>query len=132
MMGKVFSLQINTPSHVKFEGSVQKLFLRSASGELEILAHHENMIISTVPAVTRFVQEDGEEKKMFVSSSIVQIVNGSVKIFTDAAEFPDKIDFNRAEAARERAIERLKDAESYEKEIYYSSLVRAEERLKLK
>ncbi len=131
-MKKIFSLQIITPSHIVFEGNIQKLFLRSSTGELEVLAHHENMIISTVPAVTRFFDEEGKEKKLFVSSAIVQIFNGSVKVCTDAAEFPDQIDFQRAEEAQQRAIDYLKHAESYEKEIYSLSLVRAVERLKLK
>lgn len=131
-MEKAFSLQIITPSDVIYEGNIQKLFLKDINGELEILANHENMIISTIPYATKFITEDNETKELFVSSAIVKIVNGEVTICTDAAEFPDQIDFERAEAAKKRAEQRINDAEKYEKEIYRLALQRAIERLKLK
>lgn len=129
-MGKSFSLQIITPSDVIYEGNIQKLFLKDIDGELEILANHENMVISTIPYATKFITEDNETKELFVSSAIVKIVNGQVTMCTDAAEFPDQIDFERAEAAKKRAEQRINDAEKYEKEIYRLALQRAIERLK--
>jgi F-type H+-transporting ATPase subunit epsilon len=131
-MKDMFSLQIVTPSHSVFDGDIKKVFLKNSDGELEILANHENMIISTVPAVVTFIDSENVEKKLFVSASIVQVGNGEVVICTDAAEFPENIDFERAEKARKCAEDRIKNAQGYEKEMLKLSLTRALERLKLK
>ena len=131
-MGKTFALKIVTPSHDVYNGKAEKLFLKNASGELEILAGHENMITNTIPYVTRFFDDQGKEQKLFVSSSVVYVSDGTVTICTDAAEFPEDIDFERAEKAKDRASEKLKNAKDYEKTIYDLALARAIERLKLR
>lgn len=130
-MGKTFALKIITPSHDVYNGDVEKLFLKNVYGEFEILANHENMITSTIPYITKFLDSDGKEEKLFVSSAIVYIYQGNVTICTDAAEFPEDIDFERAKKAKIRAEERLKKAEEYDKQRYSLSLMRAIERLKL-
>jgi len=130
-MEKVFSLQIVTPDHTVFEGKVQKIFLKNVDGNFEIMAHHEKIVTSTIPAITKFVDENGNEKELFLSSSIVQVVEDKVTICADAAEFPEDIDFKRANESKKRSIEKLKNADRFEKEIIKRSLLRAEERLKL-
>ncbi|MBE6071229.1 MAG: ATP synthase F1 subunit epsilon [Clostridium butyricum] len=131
-MGKTFALKIVTPSHDVYNGNIEKLFLKNTSGELEVLANHEDMITSTVPYIMKFLDSDGEEQRLFVSSAIVYVYQGNVTICTDAAEFPEDIDFERAEKAKSRAEERLQNAEEYDKQRYTLSLARAIERLKLK
>ena len=131
-MGKTFALKIVTPSHDVYDGNAEKIFLKNSSGELEILANHENMITSTVPYITRFLDDKGTEQKLFISSAIVYVSDGNVTVCTDAAEFPEDIDSDRAEKAKDRAEEKLKNAEDYERKIYNLALARAVERLKLK
>ena len=107
-MANTFLLKIVTPSHDVYNGEVQKIFLKNADGQLEILANHEKMIMSTVPYVSSFVDSNGESKELFISTSIVKVSKDEVVICSDAAEFAEDIDFERAEAAKNRAEERLK------------------------
>lgn len=131
-MANTFLLRIVTPSHDVYNGDVQKIFLKNADGELEILANHEKMIMSTIPHVSSFVDEQGNKKELFISTSVVKVSRDEVVICSDAAEFAEDIDFERAEAAKKRAEERLKSPDIYDKELDRLSYLRAVERLKLK
>lgn len=131
-MANTFLLKIITPSHEVFNGEVQKAFLRNSDGSFEILANHENMITNTVPSITKFIDGNGEEKELFISTSIVNINDNELVICSDAAEFGSEIDFDRASKAKERAERRLKESEKYNQRRAESALVRASERLKLK
>ena len=131
-MANNFLLKIVTPSHNVYEGNVEKVFLKNIDGEFEVLANHENMITSTIPNVTKFVDEKGEEKELFISTAIVNIVKGQVIICSDAAEFAEDIDFKRAEEAKKRAEEKIMSPDIFDKERVKLSLLRANERLKLR
>lgn len=131
-MANTFLLKIVTPSHDVYDGDVQKIFLKNADGELEILVNHEKMIMSTVPYVSTFVDKSGDKKELFISTSIVKVSKDEVVICSDAAEFAEDIDFERAEAAKKRAEERLQSPDIYDKELDRLSYLRAVERLKLK
>ena len=131
-MANSFLLRIVTPSHDVYEGLVQRVFLKNCDGEFEVLANHENMITSTIPSIAKFVDDKGESNELFISTAIVNIVKGEVIICSDAAEFAEGIDFNRAEEAKKRAEEKMLSPDIFDKERVKLSLLRANERLKLK
>lgn len=131
-MANTFLLKIITPSHEVFNGEVQKVFLRNSDGSFEILANHESMITNTVPSIMKFIDKDGKENELFVSTSIVNINNNELAICSDAAEFESEIDEQRALKAKERAERRLKEPEKYNKQRAEAALIRAKERILLK
>lgn len=131
-MANTFLLKIITPSHEVFNGEVQKVFLRNSDGLFEILANHESMITNTVPSIMKFIDKDGKENELFVSTSIVNINNNELAICSDAAEFESEIDEQRALKAKERAERRLKEPEKYNKQRAEAALIRAKERILLK
>jgi len=62
----------------------------------------------------------------------MEITNEKVVLLTDAAEWPNEIDVNRAERAKQRAEERLLSKVSEEEYIRTkAAITRAAERLKL-
>jgi F-type H+-transporting ATPase subunit epsilon len=131
-MANTFLLKIITPGNEAYNGEVEKLTLKSADGEFQILAHHQNMIASTVPCIATFTDAKGNDEELFISKSIVQINNNEVTLSSDAAEFEEDIDESRAEEALSRAENRLKETGIYNKQRAESALLRAKERLKLK
>ena len=131
-MANTFLLKIVTPSHDVYEGLIQRIFLKNVDGEFEILANHENMITSTVPNIVKFVDEKGELQELFISTAIVNIVNGEVTICSDAAEFAEDIDVERAKKAKERAEEKMKSPDVFDVARVKLALLRSNERLKLK
>lgn len=131
-MASTFLLKIITPNKDVYEGQVEKVFLKNDDGELEVLANHENMITSTIPSVTKFIDGQGVTKELFISTAVVNVTKNVMTICSDAAEFPEEIDFIRAEKAKERAAEKLKEPDKYDKVRDQLSILRACERLKLR
>jgi len=131
-MANTFLLTVTTPSHEVYSGEVQKVFLKNADGDFEVLANHENMIASTVPCIAKFKDAKGVENELFISVSIVHISENTMTICSDAAEFEEDIDEQRANEAMQRAKKRLEEADRYNKDRAESALFRATQRLRLK
>ncbi|WP_160687236.1 ATP synthase F1 subunit epsilon [Clostridium sp. C2-6-12] len=131
-MANTFLLTVTTPSHEVYTGEVEKVFLKNIDGDFEVLANHENMIASTIPCIARFKDAQGAEDELFISTSIVYINENKMTICSDAAEFEEDIDIQRAEESMQRAKKRLSEAERYNRERAESALLRATQRIKLK
>ena len=99
-------------------------------GEKGILAHHENMVIAVEIGELRFRKPDGEWVTAVVSKGFAEIVNNRASVLVNTAERPEDIDVKRAEEAKERAEEQLRQKQSMQ-EYYMSkaSLARAMTRL---
>ena len=111
--------------------SSNKIFF-DGRGEKAVLAHHENMVIATSIGEIRITTSKGEQVIGVVGEGFVQIVNNRVVLIVDSAEKPEDIDRVRANEAKIRAEERLRQKESL-KEYKQSeaSLARALTRLKV-
>lgn len=131
-MASTFLLKIITPSHEVYNGEVEKVFLKNADGDFEVLANHENMIASTIPCVAKFIDSKGNEEELFISTSIVHITRSEMTICSDAAEFEEDIDEERAKESMIRAKKRLEQADKYNIDRAQSALLRAKQRLVLK
>jgi len=131
-MASTFLLKIITPDHEVYNDEVEKVFLKSVDGGFEVLANHENLISSTIPCIAKFKDSKGIEDELFISTSIVHITGTEVIICSDAAEFEEDIDEQRAKEAIKRAEKRLEQSDGYNKDRAESALFRAKQRLILK
>lgn len=131
-MANTFLLIITTPNREVYNGEVEKVFLKNADGDFEVLANHESMITSTVPCIAKFKDSKGIEDQLFISTSIVHINENKMTICSDAAEFEEDIDEERADEAMRRAKKRLEEADKYNKDRAASAFLRAKQRLILK
>ena len=131
-MANTFLLKITTPNKEVYTGDVEKVFLKNADGEFTVLANYENMITSTVPCIARFKDSQGIEDELFISISIVHVAGNEMTICSDAAEFEENIDEQRAQEAMKRAKKRLEEADKFNKDRAESALLRAKQRLLLK
>ena len=60
------------------------------------------------------IHNGSEVKEAALHSGFVEILPDSITIVAEAVEWPEEIDFNRAEQARIRAERKIKDAASDE------------------
>lgn len=127
-----FYLKVISSNKIFFEGRAEKIVLPLIDGEMAVLAHHENMVIATSIGEIRVTTNKGELVTGVVGQGFVQIVNNRVVLIVDSAERPEDIDRVRAEEAKIRAEERLRQKESL-KEYKQSeaSLARALTRLRV-
>ena len=127
-----FSLKVIACDKVFYDGRCAQVVLPLHDGLKAIQAHHENMIIAIENGVMKIQQEDGEWIEAAVSTGFAQIINNRVLVLVLSAEKPEEIDIRRAQEAKERAEEQLRQKQSIE-EYHRSnaSLARAMARLKV-
>ena len=131
-MAKSFNLNIVASDKKFYSGPCQKLIIPAVDGMLEVMAGHESMVTTIQSGELRY-EVDGVWHNAAVSDGFVEIMPDYTILLVDTAELPEEIDVKRAQQAKERAEERLRQRESM-KEYYYSkaALARAMARLKIK
>ena len=132
-MANSFYMQIISVNRIFFSGRCEALIFQEEDGEREIQAYHEPMIIAVHEGEIRF-RPEGSEEWLYgvVGVGFVQISNNRVTLLVETAENPDEIDIQRAEEARERALEELRQKQSIQ-EYYHTqaSLARAMTQLRV-
>jgi F-type H+-transporting ATPase subunit epsilon len=125
-----FYLKIVACDRVFYEGEATILVFPVEDGEMAIQAHHEQMVTTTEIGVMRYQTPDGEMHIAIVSDGMLTVQKNKVDVIVYSAEKPEEIDRFRAEAAAERAREKLQQKQSLvEYHITASSLARAMARL---
>ena len=104
---KTFLLKVITPDRIFYEGSCEMLELTTTEGDIGIYPEHVSTTCILAPGVMN-IHESGEIKKAALHTGFIEILKDKVTVLAEAAEWPGEIDIKRAEAARQRAEERLK------------------------
>ena len=102
-----FALEVVTPERVAYSGQVASLQAPGSEGSFGVLAGHVPLLTSLQIGRLRFVEEDGNEVQMAISGGFVEVGREQVAVLAETAERVEEIDVARAEAARQRAEERL-------------------------
>ncbi|GAA0125869.1 MULTISPECIES: F0F1 ATP synthase subunit epsilon [Clostridium] len=108
-MENSFKLIIVTPDKELYNGNVVKLSSESSDGKFGILPNHMAMVSEVIPTIVNFQDVNGKEYKCFTSSGVIKVRKNEVTILCNAAEWPEDIDKKRAESAKKRAEDRLKN-----------------------
>jgi F-type H+-transporting ATPase subunit epsilon len=98
------------PEKVAWKGEALQVVFGISDGLVGILPGHCDAAFALAPEIARIGTTDGTEKKIFLSGGVARISNGKLIIVADSAEFPEQIDRQRAEKAKERAENRLSQA----------------------
>ena len=130
-MERTFGLHIVASDKDFYSGRGKKIVLPMKDGEICILPRHSDLMIAIVPGEMRFETADGEQRTAIVGGGFALIINNRVTVLADSVERPEDIDLKRAQEAKERAKEQLRQKQSIE-EYYISraALARAMSRLK--
>ena len=102
-----FALEVVTPERVAYSGQVASLQAPGSEGSFGVLAGHVPLLTSLQIGRLRFVEEDGSEVQMAISGGFAEVGREQVAVLAETAERVEEIDVERAEAARQRAEERL-------------------------
>lgn len=129
---KSMKLKIVTSEKKFYSGESIKLVTKSRNGSLGILANHIDMVAVLKPTTTKIILSNGTEKRAFTSTGILKVHENAIEIMCDACEWPEEIDFKRAEEAKVRAQKRLEDKKNIDVERAEASLLRAVTRMSMK
>lgn len=103
---------LTVPTHTAAELEAEYVQMPSADGSMGVLINHAPLRCVIVPGVVMIRAADRTEKVFAVSNGVAIIRNNEVSIMVDSAEPAESIDAARAEAARDRAHERLAKPQS--------------------
>ncbi len=84
--------------------------IRTTTGDIAILHDHTPLVTPVEIGRARLLFGDEEEREASISPGILTVEDSRVILLTDAAEWPEQIDVDRAEQAKRRAEERLEEA----------------------
>ncbi len=130
---KEFPLQIVTPDKTVLDGNATSLLIRTAAGDVEILAGHAELLSALGTGRARIRFADGSETLASVSGGFLSVSGGKVCVAATAAELSDEVDLARAEAARQRAEERIRNAKDKDEiALAKAKLARALSRISVK
>ncbi len=108
MAEKQFKIEIISPDRIFYQGAGTMLEYSTTEGEVGIYADHIPMTQIVAPGVMTLTLEDGSKKQAALMSGFVEILPEKITILAETIEWPEEINESRAQAAKERAQERLK------------------------
>lgn len=129
-----FKLKIIASNKIFFDGEAQSLIVPHVDMGLQgFLAHHENCVLPIETGEMEITDADGKKTDAFVGSGFLEFLDNEATLVCVSAELPEEIDERRAQEAKERAEEQLRNQQS-QLEYFHSqaNLARAMERLKVK
>lgn len=103
---KSFTLRIITPERVFYEGPVDMVEFNTTEGEIGILPGHVPLTVIVKPGILNIHEAQGK-KEAALHAGFAEILPDGVVILAEIIEWPEEIDEGRAEAALQRARERL-------------------------
>lgn len=129
-MAKSFHLQIIASDRVFYEGECEHLVVTALDGLLGILGGHEPLVTSLPTGELKYLV-DGIWHYAAISEGFMEVMPEFAVILADSCELPEEIDIKRAEEAKRRAEEKLRQKQSI-MEYYHTqtALNRAMNRLK--
>lgn len=105
---KAFTVNVVTPDGPVYDSEVEMVIAKAKSGELGIMADHIPLVAPLEIGAVR-LKNGGNEEVVAVSGGLLEVRPDKVTILAQAAEKADKIDIERALAAKERAERRLQE-----------------------
>ncbi|MCI5161314.1 MAG: F0F1 ATP synthase subunit epsilon [Candidatus Electrothrix sp. AX5] len=115
MMAQIH-LEVVTPHGQIVNEDVDIVTAPGVEGEFGVLAHHAPFL-SAIKTGTLVFKQDKREKFLMVSSGFAEVSNNKVTVLVETAEFGHDIDVNRALRAKERAEERLAQAQAHAEDL---------------
>ena len=101
-------LDVVTAERLVFSEDVEVVVAPGVEGQLGILPHHTPLMTMLQPGEL-LVRKGGEELCLVITGGFLEVRPDRVIILADAAERAEDIDVRRAEEAKHRAEERLKE-----------------------
>ena len=101
-------VDIVTAERTVYSGEVDAIIAPGVEGQLGILPHHAPLM-TILQAGELVVRKDGRDESLAISGGFLEVRPDRVIILADSAERAEEIDIARAEAARKRAEEGLKE-----------------------
>ena len=130
-MAKKFKVEIVTPEKLSFSEEVESLVVPAERGYLGVLAGHAPLLCTLRPGEIR-VLKDGNEDFFATSGGFMEVTPRKTSLLVESAENVGDLDVPRAQESLKRARERLASTEtSVDRQRAEAALERAQNRLRV-
>lgn len=113
-MANPFGLEIVTPDKVFYKGTAEMVIVRTTEGDIGILKDHTPYVAGLSIGKLR-IKLDGKFTEAAIAGGFVQVDKEKTTILTEAAEWAEDIDIDRARKAKEKAENELKNTTDKQK-----------------
>jgi F-type H+-transporting ATPase subunit epsilon len=128
----MYRLNIVTPEAVFYEGEVVSLVAPGSEGYLGVLTDHAPLITGLAPGKLTVKDQKDQETNFALGGGFMEVFKNQVTILAHSIESVDRINYERATEALERAKERLRlKAREIDIPRALAALRRAENRIQL-
>lgn len=103
-----FTLKIITPDRVFYEDEVSMVEFNTIEGEVGIYKQHIPMTMIIAPGILTITQ-DNDIKEAALHAGFVEVLPDGVTILAEIIEWPTEIDLDRAQDAKTRAEDRIRE-----------------------
>ena len=129
--GHRIGVEIRSPDGPIWSGWAQSLKVPECLGLMGIMPRHASLLASLDTGLTTIVEVGGGERRILTGVGFLEIDRNRVLMLVDFGEDPAKVDVKRAQAARDRAVTRLRSAaENVDRVRAEAALARALVRLR--
>ncbi len=106
---KNVQVEVITPSKAVYKGEVSSVTIPGTAGGFQILYNHAPLMSTFEVGTVKLSESDSSTVVFATGGGTVEVLNNKVLILAESFEKPEDIDEKRAEQARDRALERLKN-----------------------
>jgi F-type H+-transporting ATPase subunit epsilon len=103
-------VEIVAPDKNAFRGEAVSFRAPGVAGSFEVLYNHAPMVAATGVGQVTIRTASGDEVHFATSGGFVEVLDNRVIMLTEAAEPVGEIDLERAQAAEQRAAERMRES----------------------
>lgn len=103
-----FHLQIVTPDRMVYDGEAERIILRTAGGDVCILARHIDYAAPLGIGEAKVTDAQGKTRLAACSGGLLSVSEGRVRVIATTFEWADEIDQARAAQAQKAAEEKLR------------------------
>jgi len=131
-MAKKFDVEIVTAQGRFWRGEADMVIMRTVEGEMAIMYGHIPAVAALKPSPLRIRDDEGKTKVVSIGGGFMEMDGKKATFLLRSAEWPQNIDVARAEQAKRRAEERMAKVDgTADQERAEAALQRAITRLKI-
>jgi F-type H+-transporting ATPase subunit epsilon len=106
-MAEALYLEIITPAKVIYKGEIESVTIPGVKGSFQVLKNHAPLISVFEIGLVKVKENENTTKYFATGGGTAEVLNNNVLVLADSLEAIDEIDVERAQRAKERAMERL-------------------------
>ena len=106
-----FPVEILSPEGKVFEGEVEMVSTRTATGSIGVLANHTPLLAMLDPTELRLYESENEVLRFAQGEGYLQVGGNRALLLVEEAHPPDELDRSELEEKLKRAEQELSDAD---------------------